>query len=59
MTPALAPSTDSRSCIVPGFASKTTRDNLGAVDAATASGTRPRKIGEPSVATAMTDTRDG
>ena len=49
-------STDKRSCILPGCASKTTRD--GDADAAgAASGTRPRKYGDPSGAMAITDTR--
>ena len=74
ITPALAPSTERRSCIGPGFASNSTRDgargelsapaaeapgSFGDVDASTASGTRPRNTGEPSGATAITDTRAG
>src|SRR5438105_1980559 len=75
MTPALPPSTDRRSCIVPGGASNTTRDGPrdGApppaaeaggeeefdVVASATSGTRPRKYGLPSLPTAVTATRAG
>ena len=73
-TCAPAPSTDRRSVILPGLASKVTRDgtrSAAAVDGAVAvaptgtaeasamSGTRPRKNGAPSVPIAMTDTRAG
>src|SRR3954471_19821552 len=66
------PSTDRRSSILPGAASKTTREACpgtppvpaedeapGAADATAISGTRPRKTGEPLGPTAISDTRAG
>src|SRR6185312_8353365 len=50
--------TDSRSCIFPGCASNETLDAGGGA-APVLSGMRPRKYGEPSGATAVSDTRAG
>src|SRR5262249_26311291 len=69
-----APSTETRSCILPGIASNVTRDGLdGAplfpdappvpvaadVEAKATSGTRPRKYGVPASPTAMSATLCG
>ena len=58
-TSASALSTASRNCTLPGTASNVTEPPAGAVvdDAAAASGDLPRKYGEPSGATAVTDMR--
>ena len=68
------PSTEMRSCTLPGAASNVTREGpRGAAagddpsaaaerepaDASATSGTRPRKTGDPSVPTAINETRDG
>ena len=64
-----APSTETRSCTLPGFASNVTREGTrrdedeaaaaGAVEASATSGTRPLKYGAPSGPTAISDTRAG